>query len=48
MWLDEPKDDSKITPKPALSILIIVCSIPTLVLGLKWDFLFEFIDKIKF
>ena len=48
MWLDEPKDESKITPKLALSILIIICSIPTLVFGLKWDLLLEFINKINF
>jgi len=43
MWLDEPKDDSVINPHPAISVIIIICSIPTILFGLKWGILHDFI-----
>lgn len=43
MWLDEPSDDTKINPHPAISAVIILCSIPTIIFGLKWGILHDFI-----
>tara|TARA_S200000501_G_C20865600_1_gene761804 strand:- start:1615 stop:3072 length:1458 start_codon:yes stop_codon:yes gene_type:complete len=43
MWLDEPNDDSKISPHFAISIIIIICSIPTMLFGIKWGILHDFI-----
>ena len=43
MWLDEPDDDSKINPHPAISVIIIICTIPTILFGIKWGILHDFI-----
>ena len=45
MWLDEPSDDSKINPHPAISVIIIICSVPTILFGIKWGILHDFIYK---
>jgi NADH-quinone oxidoreductase subunit N len=43
MWLDEPDDKTKINPHPAIGVIIIICSIPTILFGLKWGILHDFI-----
>lgn len=43
MWLDEPDDDSRISPHPAISVIIIICTVPTILFGLKWGILHDFI-----
>ena len=45
MWFDEPKDDSTINPHPAIGVIIIICSIPTILFGLKWGMLHDFINN---
>ena len=45
MWFDAPKDDSTINPHPAIGVIIIICSIPTILFGIKWGILHDFIHN---